>query len=187
MLFIKGPVWFLASSPSYEMLHGRFDAPQPPRRNDHKIASKIIFPLISHFLSRLQFLDHLLQISKFSNLTLTVQIDGRGGCQVVNSKDPSLNTADAYSYFLQNLCLKRTKISKTEAGGWVIFEKTVLISALLIKLMKCANNHPLSCVAFQLMYKKNIFCNCTYCQHSRKLTSFERAFKGPFKLDAMNC
>ena len=76
---------------------------------------------------------------------------------MVNSKDPSLNTADAYSYFLQNLCLKRTKISKTEAGGWVIFEKTVLISALLIKLMKCANNHPLSCVAFQLMYKKIFF------------------------------
>ena len=44
---------------------------------------------------------------------------GRGGGQVVSvfafySDDPSLSPAEAYSFFCNNLCLKRTKIGR----GW---------------------------------------------------------------------
>ena len=52
---------------------------------------------------------------------------GRGGGQVVSvlafySDDPGLNPAEAYCFFLQNLCLKRTKIYK-EIPGLAFFKK----------------------------------------------------------------
>ena len=50
---------------------------------------------------------------------------GRGGSQVVSvlafySNDPGLNPAEAYRFFLYNLCLKITKLTK-RGWGWLIY------------------------------------------------------------------
>ena len=39
------------------------------------------------------------------------------------SDDPSSNPTEAYSFFLQDLCLKRIKITKKEAGVGHFFKK----------------------------------------------------------------
>ena len=81
-----------------------------------------------------EYLAHLLLFKKFTNrityscinetlirLLKKWQLRGRGSGQVVsvlafNSDDPSSNLCDVNSFFRKKMCLKRTKISKKEAG-----------------------------------------------------------------------
>ena len=62
--------------------------------------------------------------------TIVVIVGGSGGGQVVSvlafySDDPSLNSAEVYSFYSVN-CLKRTKIKQKEAEDGTFLKKNLL-------------------------------------------------------------